>query len=124
MVKALMNLFIVYLFTDRCIKSWNAAFYFIGYSLWGRGNILGLGRVRALNCAVRVKSDDLGYRLGSGFNFKPVQTSNKSAKRDIFRHLEQLRAMNKHDETALAAFHFLYSTSTKNIDAYSSSLLL
>ncbi len=33
-------------------------------------------------------------------------------------HLEQLQAMNKHDETAQAAFFFLYSTSSKNIDAY------
>ncbi len=41
------------------------------------------------------------------------------------RHLlEQLRAMNEHDETAPAAFRFLYSTLTKHMDAYSSSLLL
>ncbi len=41
------------------------------------------------------------------------------------RHLlEQLRAMNEHDETAPAAFRFLYSTLSKHMDAYSSSLLL
>ncbi len=38
------------------------------------------GRVRALNLTVplgsgRVGSDDLGYGPGSGFSFKPVQTS-------------------------------------------------
>ncbi len=42
----------------------------------------GSGRVRALNLTVplgsgRVGSDDLGYGPGSGFSFKPVQTSNK-----------------------------------------------
>ncbi len=40
----------------------------------------GSGRVRALNLTVplgsgRVGSDDLGYGLGSGFSFKPLQTS-------------------------------------------------
>ncbi len=46
-------------------------------------------------------------------------------KETSFRHLpEQLRAMNEHDETAPAAFRFLYSTLTKHMDAYSSSLLL
>ncbi len=30
------------------------------------------------NCAVRVGSDDLGYGPGSGFNFKPVQTSRRA----------------------------------------------
>ncbi len=98
--------------------------FFIGYCGGGKYFGFGSGSGFKFNCAARVGSDDFGYRPGSGFNFKPVQTSNKSAKRDIFRHLEQLRAMNEHDETALAAFHFLYSTSTKNIDAYSSSLLL
>ncbi len=39
------------------------------------------GRVRALNLTVplgsgRVGSDNLGYGPGSGFSFKPVQTSN------------------------------------------------
>ncbi len=29
-----------------------------------------------LHCAARVGSDDLGYRPGSGFNFKPVLTFN------------------------------------------------
>ncbi len=38
------------------------------------------GWVRALNLTVplgsgRVGSDDLGYGLGSGFSFEPVQTS-------------------------------------------------
>ncbi len=38
------------------------------------------------------------------------------------RHLlEPLRAMNEHDENTPAAFRFLYRTSTKNIDSYSSS---
>ncbi len=32
--------------------------------------------------------------------------------------------MNEHDKTALAAFSFIYSTLTENIDAYSSSSLL
>ncbi len=46
-------------------------------------------------------------------------------KETSFRHLlEQLRAMNEHDETAPAAFRFLYSTLTKHMDVYSSSLLL
>ncbi len=46
-------------------------------------------------------------------------------KETYFRHLlEQLRAMKEHDETAPAAFRFLYSTLTKHMDAYSSSLLL
>ncbi len=41
------------------------------------------------------------------------------------RHLlEQLRAINEHDESAPAAFRFLYSTLTKHMDAYSSSSLL
>ncbi len=49
----------------------------------------------------------------------------KSAKETSFRHLlEQLQAMNEHDETAPAAFRFLYSTLKKNMDAYSSSSLL
>ncbi len=39
----------------------------------GRENISGSGT--KLNCAARVGSDDLGYGPGSGFNFKPVQTS-------------------------------------------------
>ncbi len=39
------------------------------------------------------------------------------------RYLKPLRAMNEHDETAPAAFRFLYSTLTKRIDAYSLSLL-
>ncbi len=45
-------------------------------------------------------------------------------KETSFRHLEQLRAMNEHDETAPAAFRFLYSTLSKHMDAYSSSLVL
>ncbi len=46
-------------------------------------------------------------------------------KETSFRHhLEQLPAMNEHDETAPAAFRFLYSTLTKHMDVYSSSLLL
>ncbi len=32
--------------------------------------------------------------------------------------------MNEHDETALTAFSFLYSILTKNIDAYSSSVII
>ncbi len=31
--------------------------------------------------------------------------------------------MNEHDETALAAFRFLYSTLTKNIDAFDSVII-
>ncbi len=46
-----------------------------------------------------------------------------SAKSDIFLNNFELW-MNKTQLPAPAAFHFLYSTSTKNIDAYSSSLLL
>ncbi len=43
-------------------------------------------------------------------------------KETSFRHLlEQLRAIDEHDETAPAAFRFLYSTLTKHMDAYSSS---
>ncbi len=46
-------------------------------------------------------------------------------KETSFRHLlEQLRAMNEHDETAPAAFRFIYSTLSKHMDAYSSSSLL
>ncbi len=41
----------------------------------GGGVISGSGS--KLNCATRVGSDDLGYGPGSGFNFKPVQTSSK-----------------------------------------------
>ncbi len=45
--------------------------FFIGYSLWGE-NILGSGS--KFNCG----SEDLGYGPGSGFNFKPVQTSRRA----------------------------------------------
>ncbi len=49
-----------------------------------------------------------------------LQIRTRVQKETSFRHfLEPLRAMNEHDETALAAFRFLYSTSTKNLDAYS-----
>ncbi len=48
--------------------------FVFGYSLWG-GDISGSGS--KFNCAARVGSDDLGYGPGSGFNFKPVQTSSK-----------------------------------------------
>ncbi len=49
-----------------------------------------------LNCRVIIFIYKLGYV--------------KSAKETSFRHLlEQLRAMNEHDETAPAAFRFLYS---------------
>ncbi len=54
-----------------------------------------------------------------------LQIRTRVEKETSFRHLlEPLRAMNENDDTAPAAFCFLYSTSTKNIDAYSSSLLL
>ncbi len=66
--------FFVYLFTDRCTQSWNAAFLFLAIRCGG-GDISGSGS--KFNCAARVGSDDLGYGPGSGFNFKPVQTSSK-----------------------------------------------
>ncbi len=66
--------FFVYLFTDRCMQSWNTHFFF-GYSLLGEG-ILGSGSGSKFNCAAWVGSDDLGYGPGSGFTLKPVQTSN------------------------------------------------
>ncbi len=62
-----------------------------------------------LNCRVII----FIYKLGC-----------QECKKRSFRHLEQLRAMNEHDETAPAAFRFLYSTLSKHMDAYSSSLLL
>ncbi len=67
--------FFVYLFTDRCMQSWNAAFFFIiGYSLWGGGHISGSGS--KFNCAAWVGS---GQTIsGSGFNFKPEQTSSQA----------------------------------------------
>ncbi len=42
----------------------------------------GVFRVRALNVTVplgsgQVRSDDIRYRLGSGFSLKPVQTSSR-----------------------------------------------
>ncbi len=47
------------------------------------------GRVRALNLTVplgsrRVGSDDLGYGLGSGFSFEPVQTSIQEERRNNY----------------------------------------
>ncbi len=39
----------------------------------GGGGDFGWGS--KFNCAARVGSDDLGYGPGSGFSFKPVQTS-------------------------------------------------
>ncbi len=48
------------------------SFFFSWLFVWGGGIS---GRVRALNLTVRVGSDDLGYRPGSGFSFEPVQTS-------------------------------------------------
>ncbi len=44
----------------------------------GGGGIVfgfGSGSGSTFNCASRVGSDNLGYGPGSGFNFKPVQTS-------------------------------------------------
>ncbi len=61
------------------MQSWNATFFlFFLLFVVGRGVIS--GRVRALNLTVplgsgRVGSDNLGYGPGSGFSFKPVQTS-------------------------------------------------
>ncbi len=52
--------FFVYLFTDRCMQSWNAAFVFWAIR-WG--GIWGSGRVWAVNLTVQVGSDDLGYGL-------------------------------------------------------------
>ncbi len=46
--------------------------------LWGGGKLfLGSGGFRALHLTVPLGggSDNLGYGPGSGFNFKPVQTS-------------------------------------------------
>ncbi len=72
--------FFVYLFTDRCIQSWNAdfvSFFLVGYSLWGNKYFrFGSGSGSKSNCATRVGSDDLGYGPGLVFTLKPVQTSN------------------------------------------------
>ncbi len=59
------------------MQSLNAAF-FVGYSLWGGGD---LGSGRALNLTVSlgsVGSDNLRYGLGSGFTLKPVQISTRA----------------------------------------------
>ncbi len=69
--------FFVYLFTDRCMQSWNADF-FLAISYWGGKKISGSVSGSKFNwCrSGRVGSDDLGYGPGSGFTLKPVQTSN------------------------------------------------
>ncbi len=43
------------------------------------GGYFGFGSGSKFNCAARVGSYDLWYRPGSGFHFKPVQTSNNSS---------------------------------------------
>ncbi len=53
--------------------------------------------------------------------FTHLQIRTRVQNETSFRHL---RAMNEHDETALTAFSFLYSILTKNIDAYSSSVII
>ncbi len=61
----------------------------------------------------------------SKLNCRVIIVMSRVQKETSFRHLlEQLRAMNEHDETAPAAFRFLYSTLSKHMDAYFSSLLL
>ncbi len=68
--------FFVYLFTDRCMQSWNAALiFFLLAILCGEKKRF---RVRALHFTVplgsgRIGSDDLRY--GPGFSLKPLQTS-------------------------------------------------
>ncbi len=63
--------FFVYLFTDHCMQSWNAAFLFLFYWLIVEGgkNISGLGF--KLNCAGRVGSDRIRRsRESAGFGFQ------------------------------------------------------
>ncbi len=68
--RASMNLFLyMYLFTDRCMQSWNTAFFFYWLFVVKKKKTSGSGRVRALNLTVplgsgRVGSDDLGYGPG------------------------------------------------------------
>ncbi len=61
--------YFVYLFTDRCMQSWNAAFYIFCFFCWlfvvGGKNISVSGS--QFNCATRVGSDD--------FSLKPVPIS-------------------------------------------------
>ncbi len=66
-----MNRFLC-LLTVACNREMQPFFFF--FAIHGRGkNISGLGS--KFNCVARVGSDDLGYGPGSGFHFKPVQTS-------------------------------------------------
>ncbi len=68
----------MYLFTDCCMQSWNAASFLLLLAICcGEKKDFGFGSGSGskFNCAARVGSDDLGYGPGSGFNFKPVQTS-------------------------------------------------
>ncbi len=59
--------FFMYLFTDRCMQSWNAAsIFFIGYSLWG-GKISGW--------VLNLTGHSGRIISGTGFSLKPVQTS-------------------------------------------------
>ncbi len=70
-------------------------------------------------------SSDSKTKPASKLNCRVMIVMSRVQKETSFRHLlEQLRAMNEHDETAPAAFRFLYSTLSKHMDAYSSSLLL
>ncbi len=57
--------FFVYLFTDHCMQSWNAAFVVVGYLLWGEKKISGSGS--KLNCAGRVGRSPVWARFGLQF---------------------------------------------------------
>ncbi len=77
--------------------------------------LLLIGNVLKMDSKTKPTSK-LNWRVINNLYF---QIRTRVQKETSFRHLlEPLRAMNEHDETALAAFRFLYSTSTKNI-AYS-----
>ncbi len=62
------------LLTIACNREMQPFFYWL--FVVGGGNIS--GSAFKLNCAARVGSEDLGHGLGSGFIFKPVQTSRRA----------------------------------------------
>ncbi len=79
-----MNLLLyMYLFTERCMQSWNTSSFFWLFIVKKQKNKrdfgFGSGSGSKFNCAARVGSDDLGYGPGTGFSLKPVQTSNRDS---------------------------------------------